>query len=111
MNDAVVAYSSSVAVVMPLIVGVVVQSNWSKQQKGMVALIACVAAGFGSVFFAGANLSDLRIVIPAILVASQASYHAFWKPTGLVPHLEKSTDVPARKGKVAPMQPVDRATA
>ena len=96
---------------MPLLVGVVVQSNWSKQQKGLVALIACIVAGFGSVFFAGADLSDLRIVIPAILVASQASYHAFWKPTGIVPHLEKATDVPARKEEVAPMQPVDGATA
>jgi hypothetical protein len=107
MDDTVVAYTGSVAVAMPLVVGMVVQSRWSKQLKGIVALVACGLAGLGSVIFAGAELDDLKIVIPAVILASQAAYHTFWKPTGLVPLLEQATDFTIQLAQ--PEQPVTTA--
>ena len=105
MDDAVVAYTSLVSVMMPLIVGMVVQSQWSKQRKGLVALAACGLAGLGSVIFAGADASDLKIIVPAVLIASQAAYHTFWKPTGLVPQLELATDFTKQSAQAAPPAP------
>jgi hypothetical protein len=96
MNDhtqALGAYTAVVSVVMPLIVAVVVQSHWRKELKGAVALAACLIAGIGSVFITGTDIQDLAVVIPLVLVASQTSYHTFWKPTGLVPNLEAATDL------------------
>ncbi len=97
MNDhtqALATYTGIVSVIMPLIVAVVVQSHWRKELKGAAALAACLIAGVGSVFIDGTDPKDLGVVIPLILVASQASYHTFWKPTGLVPGLEAATDLP-----------------
>jgi hypothetical protein len=92
------AYTGIVSVFMPLIVATVVQSHWRKEVKGAVALIASLVAGFGSLYFGKADLKDLGVVIPLILVASQASYHTFWKPTGLVPFLEQATNLDQSSG-------------
>jgi hypothetical protein len=92
MDEQLVAYTGIVSAIMPLIVALVVQSHWPKEAKGAVALAASLLAGAGSVFLGNADPSDLGVVIPAILIASQASYQAFWKPTGLVPALETATD-------------------
>ena len=91
--QALATYTGIVSVIMPLIVAVVVQSHWRKELKGAVALAASLIAGLGSVFINGTDFKDLGVVIPAVLVASQVSYHTFWKPTGLGPNLEAATDL------------------
>jgi hypothetical protein len=102
MDEQLGAYTGIVSVIMPLIVACVVQSHWRKEIKGGAALIASLVAGIGSVYIAGADLKDLGVVIPLILVASQASYHTFWKPTGLVSNLELATDLNLSSGPTGP---------
>jgi hypothetical protein len=93
MNEQLAAYTGFMSAFMPLVVACIVQSHWSKELKGAFALVFSVVGGIASVHFSGADLHDLGLVIPAILIASQASYHTFWKPTGLVPCLEQCTNL------------------
>jgi hypothetical protein len=101
VNEGLIAYTAIVGAFMPLIVAVVVQSHWPKEVKGVAALTASILAGIGSVYIGGVELRDLGVVIPAILIASQASYQAFWKPTGLATAVEQASNKEAVAGRFA----------
>jgi hypothetical protein len=102
MDEQLIAYTGTVSAIMPLIVAFVVQSHWPKEAKGAVALAASILAGVGSVYLGGANLREVGVVIPAVLIASQASYHTFWKPTGLAPAFEQASNANEVAKKFAP---------
>lgn len=92
-------WSALVGVGMPPLVAVVVSSRWQPWQRGLMALIMCVAAGLATTWIAG----DLQGVTPvrSVLVVATAtfgSYRRWWHTTGITKKIEDKT-TPRRGAK------------
>lgn len=71
--------------VVPLVVSVVVAAQWPLWVKVPAALGASVVAGTVATVVSGGFSSGRPwlATVGAVFAASQASYHLFWKPTGI----------------------------
>jgi hypothetical protein len=80
-------------VVLPLLTALVVQPTWSKPLRAAVGLVAAVLGGVLTCL-ANGTIGDgqtLLSTVAIVLVAAQATYQGFYKPSGIGPALEAAT--------------------
>lgn len=76
----------------PVAIAVINREEWSSQMKGIVAFLVCfVAAGFVAWYDRSLTTHNLRETLPLVFGAAIATYHWFWKPSGIAPTIEKKT--------------------
>lgn len=91
MNELVTA-AAGIGSVMPVLVAVVVRSNWPNWVKGLIALATSLLLGV--IAAAAANdLTALGWMKAALVVfgASQVAYHTWWKTSGIAGAIERAT--------------------
>lgn len=91
MNDLLTA-GGGIGAIMPVLVSVVVRSNWPGWVKGLVAVVASIVFGAISAATAG-DLTGATLLQGFLIVmaASQLAYQLFWKTTGIGPDIERAT--------------------
>lgn len=74
------------------VISVVNKEKWTSQTKGVVAFVICLlAAGATAWYEQSLDVHDVRKTMPIVLGTAIASYHQFWKPTGIAPAIESKT--------------------
>lgn len=84
-----------VGFVLPPVLAVVQQTNWSNRLRAVVAFAACLAAGTGTVLVQKDHWDWSEWVSTSllVLVTAIATYRNFWKPTGIATGIEVKTNV------------------
>lgn len=85
--------AGGVSMVMPLLVSVVIQSQWSKEVKEIIVLLSCLAASVAGLISNNLDLTNLVIVLPTMVWLTRFFYLKYWKPSGIAPWIERITDV------------------
>lgn len=76
----------------PVVAGVINQEHWSSKTKAVIAFIVClVVAAFVAWYDRSLSTHNLRETLPIVFLAAIATYHWFWKPSGIVPAIESKT--------------------
>jgi hypothetical protein len=77
---------------LPPAVAVILQPRWPRWARTVVSAALCLLIGFCTAWFAG-DLRGVDIGRAAILtlLASRATYAAFWKPIGAADAIEQAT--------------------
>lgn len=87
-----VAWSGLVGSLLPAVLSFINQPGWSTQLKAGLAFAASLGAAAVTTYLEGGfGGGDYVTAIIATLVAAQATYQGFWKPTGIAPKLESVT--------------------
>lgn len=79
---------------LPPLVAVVQQPGWSRGLRAVVGVVCSLVVGTVTVYLEQDGLDfgkDLVGTVLTVMVASQATYNNFWKPTGVAPAVESST--------------------
>lgn len=77
---------------VPFLVALVDQPEWSSQKRQIAALGVSVVAGMGTVLGSGDfDPTNWVATITAVVAASQASYTLLWKPTGTARKVQRAT--------------------
>lgn len=89
-----VQWSAIVAFFIPIVMSLLNQSKWSAQLKAVLFFGVSLIAAAGTAYFQG-DLTGKRWLDSALVIvpAAAAFYHGFWKPNGVAPALETSTDL------------------
>lgn len=88
----------------PLLVAVVKQPRWSKQQKQVISIVVAVVVGVLNLLAQGVlneasfTPSGALATLVLVLGASQGAYALLWKPTGVSDRIEVATDSETREG-------------
>lgn len=109
------------ALLMPPVIAVLNRCHWPSQVKALVAFAACLLGALVVQWFRGpVDFADWRATAVGVTGAALVMHQVFWRPSGLVPAIERATtwggpprqragehdDAPA-----APVGPLDDATA
>lgn len=81
------------AFVLPLVLAVIMQADWSEAVRALVFAVACILTG---VLLHATDLHDrasLSESIVLVLVSAGTLYKSFWKPSGVAPAIEIATTV------------------
>lgn len=83
-----------VGFLLPPALAFVIQTGWDRRVQAIIAFAASAVAGAGVAYFQG-DLTGERFVEGAliVLVATVATYQGFWKPTGVAPTIETTTNL------------------
>ena len=86
-------WSALVGWFLPMLIAVIQQPRWSNTVRSVVTVIVCVITGFVTTWLTvDFDFSkDLVASILTVLIAAQASYLAFFKPTKVAPAIERAT--------------------
>lgn len=84
-----------VGFLLPPVLAVIQQTNWSDRLRAVVAFLACLVAGIGTVLVQLDHWDWKDVVSTSllILVTAISTYHAFWKKTGIATGIEVKTNV------------------
>ncbi len=74
---------------MSAFVSLVVEAQWDARIKNTVVMLSCLAISFLGVLVSGIDITNLVVVIPAVILGCKGAYMLFWKPTGIAKELEK----------------------
>lgn len=84
--------SAAVGALLPIVIAVIQQMQWSSRLKSVVALGICVAAAAITAWIEGkVDLHNLSVSLAYIYTLAMVSYHSFWKPTGVSSEVEAKT--------------------
>ena len=65
---------------MPLLVRLVINANWSRVVKTIIALVTSICIGFLSTYLTGQfSIQNILTSISIIFSISQIAYNLFWK--------------------------------
>jgi len=86
-------WSGIAGFLLPPVIAVVQQQKWQQGLRAVVTFLICLAVAAITVFIQYGNWHGRSWVDSAltILVAAIATYHGFWKPTGVAPSVENAT--------------------
>lgn len=88
--------------IMPPVIALLNQRRWSAQLKGLVALLACLAAAVGVELIRGPlALSSWRDTALVVAGSAFAGYQLWWRPSGIAPAVEAATTLPASESSAA----------
>lgn len=99
-NTDLVMWAAIVGFLLPMVIAVVQRQHWPDGLRSVVAFVLCLAAAVPTVYLQGPEDFTWHRWITAsltILTVTIASYKGLWKPTGVAPSIEHSTDPPPRK--------------
>jgi hypothetical protein len=93
LNENLVMWGSLVGTAMPMLISVLNKPQWDSTTKGIVALIACVIAALGTVYFEGrlSDGGDLVSAFLAVFITAVGTYNLYFKPSGISGKIERST--------------------
>lgn len=76
---------------LPLLVAVINKSTWPSYVRGVVSFLACLVFSAIDVFFVknAATPENWARTFITIFFLAIATYHWYWKPTGIAPGIEK----------------------
>lgn len=90
-----VAIILAVGGLLPLLISVAQQPQWSKKVRTVMSVAISILAGlvtyvaeFGLVF---TSASSVVTIIVGVVLASAAAYKTIWKPAGVSPAIEAKT--------------------
>lgn len=96
------AWGLILGVLTPLLTSVVEQPQWSRRLRFAVAVLCAVAVGTLTVMAAGdVDLTNWLLTVGAVLAASQAAFHEFYKPAGVAQVIELKTASKSAKRQAA----------
>lgn len=85
--------------VMPPVIALLNQRQWSAQMKGLVALLACLLVALGVEAARGplalASWRDTALVVAG---SAFAGYRLWWQPSGIAPAVETATTLTTHQG-------------
>lgn len=81
-----------IGIVSPLVLSLILQSNWDSRLQSIVTVIYCIIVGTGTLLFGG-QLTGLSVATAGLRIFFMAivTYYGFWKPTGIAPALKVAT--------------------
>lgn len=87
-----------IGALLPMLISVVVQTDWGDQAKAVAAFLVCViAAVIGSFVADGVSVADPGFDWVAwfagIYGTAMVAWRQFYKPTGITPAIEGATNV------------------
>lgn len=83
-----------VGVVLPLIVAIVVQSQWGRPMQAIVCVLLCIVAGAVTCYLNDSlNPADVAGSVLRVFVAAITSYYGFWRPLNIAPTIEAHTTI------------------
>lgn len=84
-----------VGFLLPPVLALVQQTQWSDRLRSVVAFVACLIAGAGTVYVQQEewDWSDWMSTSLVVLVTAVATFRNFWKPTGISTAIEQKTNV------------------
>lgn len=87
-------WATIVGFLAPPVIAIIQQSKWSNRVRAVVTFLLALVAGAGTAYFQG-DLTGKRFVEAAMIVfvAAIAAFYGFWKPTGVAPKVEETTDL------------------
>jgi hypothetical protein len=87
-----VELSALVGTLMPMLVAVINQPKWPSWLRAVATAGLCIVAG-GITAAASDGLTGKTWLQGAgiVFAAALAAYHAWWKPSGIAPAIEKAT--------------------
>lgn len=74
--------------VASLVVSAIVGAQWPRQAKEAVAFLTCIIGAFILVLISGVDMTNLVVVIPAMVVMCKIVYVKWFKPFGVAPWIE-----------------------
>jgi hypothetical protein len=83
-----------IGALLPPLIAFIQRPGWSNRARAIVTVVVCVAVGFVGTYLEGDGLQwdgDLVGACLRVLLAAQATYIAFWKPTQVAPKIELAT--------------------
>lgn len=84
--------SALVGVLLPLLVAIIQQENWSAHVRTLIGVICIIVATTVTAWAEGKlNLHDWATSLITIFTLTQVSYHTLWKTTGVAPAIEHAT--------------------
>lgn len=95
MNTDITLTSIVIGSLLPNVIAIIVQPSWRKEIRGLAAFGICVIAG-GLIALVQGDIgrgSDVATSVVAVLITSQVLYQALWRPSGIVPTIERVTTV------------------
>lgn len=76
----------------PPVIAIINRQHWTSQTKGIVAFLVCLAAALFTAWYErSVDWHNVRAVLPVVFGSAIATYHWFWKPTGIAPNIEDKT--------------------
>lgn len=97
-----VQVSALIGFLLPLLVAVIIRSNWPGWVKGLVVIGSSAVAGALTAWAQGKFSENWSQNIGTILILAIASYKLFWQPTGIGPALERATQPAALEDPKSP---------
>lgn len=81
-----------VGTLLPPVIAVVQQPQWSSRVRSLVSVATCLVAGGGTAWLGGAlSGTSLVTTVLTVLVTALATYTGFWKPSGIAAAVEGVT--------------------
>lgn len=81
-----------VGILLPLVIAAINRTAWTSPLKAVSALLVCVVAAAGELFFKGqfsmGNLAQNGVAVFFMVVTT---YKGFWQPTGIASAIETRT--------------------
>ena len=98
MNQEDLALAGSIGAFLPLVISLVIQTEWSTQFKSVSSFIIClVFAMFTSFLSNEVALSDPNwnwiTWFGAMYLTAETTYKGLWKPTKIAPKIENNTNL------------------
>jgi peptidoglycan/LPS O-acetylase OafA/YrhL len=92
MDSNLVMWGLIVGFFMPVLLAIVQQPGWTSPVRSIVMFVASLAAGAGTVYFAGNwDTTNLVTTILLVMVTAIATYKGLWQPTTVAPKVEAAT--------------------
>lgn len=88
------AWSLLLGIGLPPLIAVIQQPKWSDKARAVWTVGTCLVAGAVTTWLQHGHLyldQHLFSSMATIVVAAQATYRNFWKPTGAAPAIESAT--------------------
>jgi hypothetical protein len=91
-----------VGALLPPLIAFIQRPGWSDRVRSVITVVVCVIVGAVATYLEGDGLQwdgDLIGASLRVLLAAQATYIAFWKPTRIAPAIETATTPRAARRK------------
>lgn len=99
----------AVGPLLPLLVAVVQQPNWSPRVRSIASVVISILAGTVTyVADAGLDFSNPPAIVAVIvgtILASNVAYKTIWQPTGVAPAIEYATSPTAPSREIREENP------
>lgn len=96
MNETIQYWELITAFLLPLVLSLVMQKNWTSATKAVVMFLFSALIVMGQLYIRDElnNWEDPVSVVLRVVAFTIAFYQGLWKPTGVAPKIEDATSAP-----------------